>query len=461
MKVIFISLDTLRAKNLGCYGYKHPTSPYMDQIAKEGVLFTQAYASDIPTEVAHTCIFTGKVGLTTGVVSHGSPSSYLPKDHEWLPTIIRKAGFTTAAVDNLYHLKEWFARGYQYYMNTTGKTRWIKGHSINKFAKPWINEHKDEDFFLFLHYWDPHTPYLPPKEYIKEFYDFEKNPYDLTNKSMEPAFNHPAYPFFKRHHFDLLENITDSNYVSALYDAEIRYLDDMLKDLDEYLIKLGIKDDTLLVLFGDHGESLTEHDIYWDHCGLYEATVHVPMIMRWPGKIPEGLKVSNLVQHADLMPTLLEAIGLELPDKLDGKSLWPLILGKKISHHSEIYLSECAWQAARGIRTNQYKYIETYDSGPFSRPPIELYDILEDPNEETNLSDKLPKQVEKFKKQLNDWVDSKLGSEKDPMNEVLIEEGLPFKRRIEKVLSEYGMTWDEWKADPKREKIDLAFNNQS
>ncbi|WP_394184592.1 sulfatase family protein [Metabacillus halosaccharovorans] len=461
MKVIFISLDTLRAKNLGCYGYKHPTSPYIDQIANEGVLFTQAYASDIPTEVAHTCIFTGKVGLTTGVVSHGSPSSYLPKDYEWLPTILRKAGFTTAAVDNLYHLKEWFARGYQYYMNTTGKTRWIKGHSINKLAKPWINEHKDEDFFLFLHYWDPHTPYLPPKEYIKEFYDFNNNPYDLTNKSMERAFNHPAYPFFKHHHFDLLENVTDSKYVSALYDAEIRYLDDMLKDLDEYLIKLGIKDDTLLVLFGDHGESLTEHDIYWDHCGLYEATVHVPMIMRWPGKIPEGFKVSNLVQHADLMPTLLEAIGLELPDKLDGKSLWPLIQGQKVNHHSEIYLSECAWQAARGIRTDQYKYIETYDAGPFSRPPIELYDILNDPNEETNLSDKLPKQVEKFKKQLNNWVDSKLGSEKDPMNEVLIEEGLPFKRRIEKVLSEYGMTWDEWKADPKREKIDLAFNNQS
>ena len=248
MKIIFISLDTLRAKRLGCYGYGLPTSPYIDQIASEGVLFERAFASDVPTEVAHTSIFTGKVGLTTGVVSHGSSSTHLPKECEWLPTILRTAGYTTAAVDNLYNLKEWFARGYQYYINTIGGTRWIDGQTINDRAKPWIIDHKDEDFFLFLHYWDPHTPYLPPKEYIPEFYDVNKDPYDPNNKSMEPAFNHPAYPFFKYHHYDLLGNVTDVNYVNALYDAEIRYLDDLLKDLDDFLIEQGIKDDTMLVL---------------------------------------------------------------------------------------------------------------------------------------------------------------------------------------------------------------------
>ncbi len=212
MKIIFISLDTLRAKRLGCYGYGLPTSPYIDQIASEGVLFERAFASDVPTEVAHTSIFTGKVGLTTGVVSHGSSSTHLPKECEWLPTILRTAGYTTAAVDNLYNLKEWFARGYQYYINTIGGTRWIDGQTINDRAKPWIIDHKDEDFFLFLHYWDSHTPYLPPKEYIPEFYDVNKDPYDPNNKSMEPAFNHPAYPFFKYHHYDLLGNVTDINY---------------------------------------------------------------------------------------------------------------------------------------------------------------------------------------------------------------------------------------------------------
>ena len=449
----------MRAKRLGCYGYGLPTSPYIDQIASEGVLFEKAFASDVPTEVAHTSIFTGKVGLTTGVVSHGSPSTHLPKECEWLPTMLRTSGYTTAAVDNLYNLKEWFARGYQYYINTIGETRWIDGQTINDRAKPWIKEHKDGDFFLFLHYWDPHTPYLPPKEYIPEFYDVNKDPYDPTNKSMESAFNHPAYPFFKYHHYDLLGNVTDVNYVNALYDAEIRYLDDLLKDLDECLIEQGIKDDTMLVLVGDHGESLTEHDIYWDHCGLYEATVHVPMIIRWPGNIPEGLRINSLAQHVDLMPTILEAVGLEKPSNLDGKSLWPLIQGKKEHNHKEVYMSECAWQAARGIRTEQYKYIETYDSGPFTRPPMELYDILDDPNEEKNLAEILPEQVEKFEKMLSNWVKSKLGDHEDPMQIVLREEGLPFKKRIEKVLGEYGLTWHEWLANPSQERIDRAHKS--
>ena len=392
-------------------------------------------------------------------MSHGSPSTHLPKGCEWLPTMLRTSGYTTAAVDNLYNLKEWFARGYQYYINTIGETRWIDGQTINDRAKPWIKDHKDEDFFLFLHYWDPHTPYLPPKEYIPEFYDANKDPYDPTNKSMEPAFNHPAYPFFKYHHYDLLGNVTDVNYVSALYDAEIRYLDDLLKDLDECLIEQGIKDDTMLVLVGDHGESLTEHDIYWDHCGLYEATVHVPMIIRWPGNIPEGLRINSLAQHVDLMPTILEAVGLEKPSNLDGKSLWPLIQGQKEHNHKEIYLSECAWQAARGIRTEQYKYIETYDSGPFTRPPKELYDILDDPDEEKNLAEILPEQVEKFEKMLSNWVKSKLGDHEDPMQIVLREEGLPFKKRIEKVLGEYGLTWHEWLANPGQERIDRAHKS--
>jgi arylsulfatase len=455
MNIVFISMDTMRASRLGCYGYKKPTSPYMDQIAEQGVLFERAYAADIPTEVAHTGIFTGKVGLRTGVVSHGSPLTQLPKKESWLPSLLQNQGFTTAAVDNLYQLKEWFARGYRYYINSVQKTRSIDGKSVNELAFKWIREHKEDDFFLFLHYWDPHTPYQPPASYVPAFYDQSRDPYDPANRSMHAAYNHAAYPFFKHHHYDLLGPVTDAAYVNALYDAEVRYLDDRLRELDELLIAEGVYDDTLLILFGDHGESLTEHDIYWDHSGLYETSVQVPMIMRWPGRIPEGRRVKGLVQQVDMLPTILEAAGILTPSNIDGRSLWPSIRGEADGTHDAIYLSECAWQASRGIVTKDYKFIRTLDAGPFVRPPRELFDLRVDPDETVNIAESSPTIADELAYQLDHWTENMLNGRADPML-TQIEAGLPFRNRIHEILLQYGLTWDEWIQDPRRDRFDEA-----
>lgn len=469
MNIVMISLDTLRASRLGCYGYARPTSPWLDRAAAEGVLFERAYATDIPTEVAHTSIFTGKIGLTTGIVSHGSELAHLPKSTPWLPALLRSAGFTTGAVDNLYQLKEWFARGYRYYINSVGRKRWIDGRTVNDLALPWIREHAGEPFFLFLHYWDPHTPYLPPEKYIPLFYPPGKDRYDPSNRSMERAYNHTAYPFFRHHHYELLGPVTDSGYVDALYDAEIRYLDDLLRELDETLEACGIRDETLLVLFGDHGESLTEHDIYWDHCGLYEPTVHVPVIMRWPGRIAAGRRVSGFVQQSDLFPTILEAVrrqapsgvdgtALRLPEGLDGRSLWPSIEGGENGTRPFVSLSECAWQAARGLLTDRYKLIRYYDSGPFTRPERELYDLAADPQETRNLAQDDPQLAADMESRLNACVAERLGGRPDPMQRQLREAGLPFRRRIEAILREVGLSWDEWVLDPRRERFDALYD---
>ncbi|NHN33703.1 sulfatase family protein [Paenibacillus agricola] len=465
MKVIMISLDTLRADRLGCYGYGKPTSPYIDRIASEGVLMERAYAADIPTEVAHSAVFTGKIGLSTGIISHGSELTYLPKAEEWLPSKLKAAGFLTGAVDNLYNLKEWFARGYRHYMNSSGKKRWIDGRTVNDLALPWIREHKDEDFFLFLHYWDAHTPYLPPDAYMEPFYNKAKDPYQLSNPSMNRAYSHPAYPFFKHHHYHLLGPVTDAEYVNALYDAEIRYLDDFIRELDDHLINLGIQEETLLILFGDHGESLTEHDIYWDHCGLYEQTVHIPLIIRWPGHIPAAKRVKGFVQHADLFPSVLEAIARDAPagidvsalqaaGGLDGRSLWPSINGESEGTVDEVYLSECAWQAARAIRTERYKLIRNYDTGPFTRPDLELYDLQQDPGENINLADELPMLAAEMEERLTGFVSSKLRGRPDPMMIQIHEAQLPFRKRIESILGSVGLSWESWISNPQRERYD-------
>ncbi|MCZ8517379.1 sulfatase [Paenibacillus filicis] len=455
MNIVFVSLDTLRASRLGCYGCEKPTSPYIDRIASQGVLFERAYASDIPTEAAHTGIFTGRLGIHTGIVSHGSALSYLPKGGAWMPELLRRKGFTTAAVDNLYQLKEWFARGYRYYMNSVGEHRHIDGRTVNSLAFPWIREHKEKSFFLFLHYWDAHTPYLPPKEYIESFYEAGRDPFDSSNRSMDQAYNHPAYPFFKHHHYDHLGPVTDSAYIDALYDAEVRYLDDRLRELDQCLIQEGLYENTLLVLFGDHGESLTEHGIYWDHCGLYETTVRVPVIMRWPGVISAGKRVTGLVQHVDLMPTVMEAAGLKLEEPIDGKSLWPVIRGEQEGTQERIYLSECAWQASRGIVTRDYKFIRTLDSGPYVRPVRELYALNADPEELVNLAVEMPVFADQLEHDLEQWVARELTGKQDPMR-LQLEAGLPFQRRIDLILQQYGLSWEEWNADPKREIFDEA-----
>ncbi|UOQ86929.1 sulfatase [Gracilibacillus salinarum] len=460
MKIIMISLDSLRANRLGCYGYPKPTSPYLDKIARDGVLFENAFAADIPTESAHTAIFTGKTGIKNGIVSHGSHLTNLPKSTAWLPTILRSSGLTTAAVDNLYQLKEWFARGYRYYINSVGDERWIDGKTVNGYAKDWLTDHKDEDFFLFLHYWDPHTPYLPPKENIELFYDQNNDPYDPGNQSMEAAYNHLAYPFFKQHHFDLIGPVTDTEYVNALYDAEVRYLDQRLQELDEHLEHLGIKEETFLIIFGDHGESLTEHDIYWDHCGLYDTTVQVPLIMRWPGYIPEEQRIKGMVQQVDLFPTIMDALNIDHDRTIDGKGLWPSIRGEENGTTDTVYLSECAWQAARGIRTEKYKFIKNYDSGLFTRPPKELYDIENDPLETNNLADAQADLAGEFEETLDQWIQDMLAGEKDPMITQLEVEGLPFKKRIERILHTVGLTWNDWRKNPSKEKIDTLMKTK-
>src|SRR5690606_13598340 len=114
------------------------------------------------------------------------------------------------------------------------------GKTVNALTFPWLKEHKREPFFLFLHYWDTHTPYVPPQAYTDLFYEAGRDPFDPQNRSMERAYNHAAYPFFKHHHYDLHGPVTDAEYLNALYDAEVRYLDDRLKELDETQMAEGL-----------------------------------------------------------------------------------------------------------------------------------------------------------------------------------------------------------------------------
>ena len=431
MKAIFLSLDTLRADRLTCLGYHRGLTPHLDRVAAQGALFASAFASDIPTQPSHTALFTGRFGIKTGIVSHFFGPAQLAESVEWLPSMMRDAGHATGAVDHLFAMKDWFVRGYQDYMPPPGRSR-SPGEVVNDIGLAWLDEHYDEDFFLFLHFWDAHIPYVPPKPYHDRFTPDSRHIVDpdITEKLQ----SRPSYPLFYRNNYQHIPHIPNLDYLADLYDAEVAYLDAQIGRVLARLEELGILDDTLLVIFGDHGEVMTEHDSWFDHAGLHDAVTHVPLIIRYPGRVEPG-RHDSFVQLVDVFPTVAELAGLAVPADIDGRSLMPMIRGAVQTHRGEVFLSECTWQATRAIRTEEWKLIRCTDPGIYGGPAFELYHLPSDPDEQRNLAQLRPDVVAALDQRLSDWLHDQLGGRPDPQVEVLAV-GLPAVARLQGVIEE-------------------------
>ena len=346
------------------------------------------------------------------------------------PSLLRKSGYTTGAVDHLFAMKDWFIRGYDDYMPPPGRSR-SPGSVINGIGLPWISEHAHEDFFLFLHFWDAHIPYVPPSPF-KERFSYR------TAGRIDPAITEklegrPSYPLFKQNLYDFLDSMPNLDYIADLYDAEVAYLDFEIGRLFNHLAEEGLLDDTLVVLFGDHGENMTEHDSWFDHAGLYDSVVHVPLILWAPGRIPAA-DVSAMVTLVDVLPTVLEVIGLDPAVGVDGRSLMPLVRGETTTHRDVVMLSEATWQACRGVRTAEWKLVKYLQSTIYGRDGVELYDLAEDPSEQSNVADQHPEVVEDMSARLQHWVSAQLAGRPDPMLSV-IDAGLPAVARLNDVVN--------------------------
>jgi arylsulfatase A-like enzyme len=431
MNLVFVSLDTLRSDRLGCLGNPRGLTPNLDRIASEGLLFEQAFATDIPTQPSHTAIFTGRFGVHSEIVSHFLASANLAEDVPWLPSILQQRGYRTGAVDHLFAMKDWFVRGYDDYMPPMGRSR-SPGSVINDIGFPWIEEHADKDFFLFLHFWDAHIPYVPPLEY-QDIYCAESASH-VDPDVDEKLRSRPTYPLFKQNLYDFLSEIPNLDFIADLYDAEVAYLDFEIGRLFSHLADTGVLDDTIVVLFGDHGEIMTEHDAWFDHAGLYDAVTHVPLIIWRPGQVP-AKRISSMVALVDIMPTVLEMLGEQPIEGSDGKSLLPIARGEIAEHRVEIPLSEATWQAKRGWRTKEWKYIRSYDPGVYPCDPVELYDLTTDHHEQVNIAAQQPDVVAELGKRMDDWLAAQLGDRPDPMK-IVLTEGLPAVQRLRGLIAE-------------------------
>lgn len=436
MNIVFIMVDTLRASRLGCYGYPKPTSPTIDGLAAQGARFERCFAPGIPTTPAHTTLYTGRHPISHNIVGHGGQAD-LDRSIPVLPKLLQNAGMTTAAVDNLFDIKPWFARGYEFYINPSGRHKLnllVSCEEINARAIPWMKAHSGENFFLFLHYWEPHTPYLPPERY-RAFYPKDRDPFAPEHATFAPIKRQPFWGMFGDTWFHKLGPITDAEYVAALYDGEIRHVDDGIAEILDALDSSGLSEDTLVVLTGDHGESMYQHDIFFDHHGLYEDTIHVPLMFRLPAAIRPGQALTPMVQHLDVAPTLLEAVGAPIPESMEGRSLWPVLTGA--AEHGgwdRVVCCEATWQAKWALRTETTKLILAREQDHHNMPPRELYDLTTDPGETNNLALERWEDVQVLERDLEAWIAAglaKSGRTEDPL-------------RVQGIT--LGKRWDNWLA---------------
>jgi len=350
--VYLITIDTLRADHVGCYGYKQVETPALDALAADGVRFTEAFTHSPITNTSHITILTGLLPSVHGVTDFGVP---LSPQHATAAELLKKHGYQTAAfigavILDSNTLAPGLDRGFDFYDNfparTETKERWgrveRRGMEVVEHAETWFEKHRTGPHFVWVHLYDPHDPYEPPP------------------------------PFSEK-------------YKGHLYDGEIAYADSALARWIAFLKKAGVYDNAILVVTGDHGEGLGEHGEETHGLFLYDSTLHIPLILKMPlkmaGTAAHGTVIDAQVRTTDILPTILSATGVAAPAELNGESLLPLIGAQALSDRALFgetdYPLRWGWAPLRALRAENSKLIEA--------PRPELYDLQADPKELKNL----------------------------------------------------------------------------
>lgn len=419
MNVLWIVIDCLRRDHLGCYGYHRNTSPNIDRIAREAVRFDQLISPHIPTQPAHTTLFSGRDAFAHQIVAQGGRRELDPSIR-LLPDLLREQGYFTAAVDNIGRWIEPAFERYDMYPRWShdGSLPWRNGEEVSARALALLEQarHDPRPFFMFLHYWDPHTPYLPPAPFDRMFYEGDER--DPANHSMDAVWQSE---WFKNYFSEWMPGVTDIEFVKAQYDAGIAYSDACLAHVFNRLSELGHWDDTLVVIQADHGEELDDHGCWFDHHGLYDTNVRVPLLLRLPGAKHAGRVIEPMTAMMDLAPTVLSLLGQpELSAGMDGRSLGALIEGSSetTGARESVYLTECTWMRKRGWRTPEWKLISALEPDIYGKPALELYDLGSDPAEQTNLAAERPEIVATLSSERDEYVARRLeecGGATDPL----------------------------------------------
>jgi len=384
--IILISIDTLRADHLPCYGYYRNTAPNISKFAKEGILFEQVVDTGGGTLPVHISMFTSLYPSVHKILADNKRT--LEEERITLTEQLKQKGYKAAAFTDggFLNAKFGFSQGFDIYDDEGGNFVKIMPKVYN-----WLTKNKNKKFFLFIHTYDVHSgfeqlPYDSPEGYnhlyTKDYSgDFTgclngicaSNFLVWINENLKSKGKKPG---------DIFSNLeNDLRYIRALYDGGINYVDKEIGLLFKKFKKLGIYNKSLIIITSDHGEEFLEHGLmlHWQN---YEETARVPLIIKFPSSIIKSKRIFKLVSTIDLMPTILDIVDIPLNDQAQGLSLMPLILKNELKRNFVIIQNT--------IRTEEWKY--------FSRG--ELYKIKEDKFEKRNVINKYPKIQKRLKRLL-------------------------------------------------------------
>lgn len=451
MRVIMLDLDTLRPDHLGCYGYDRNTSPFIDSICRDAMRFDNYYCSDAPCLPSRAALVTGMFGIHSGAINHGDTTADLrlfgngrgfgdPILENNLFFLFRKAGLHTATVSSFAerHSSFWFNAGFHEIVNC-GKRGNESAEEVMPKVLDWVSRNADNDnWFLHVNLWDPHTPYRAPAEFGNPFKN-DPLPQWITEEVFEGHLKHigphsineigmytdkipPQYP-------RQLGRATNREEVKELidaYDCGIRHMDNKIGELLSLLKEKDIYRDMVIIVTSDHGENMGELGIYSEHATADNITPKIPMIMKWPN-MKKGTDQA-FHYNLDLVPTVAELLELPVSAFWDGKSFAETLQKGVETGYPYLVLSQCAHVCQRSVRFDDYIYIRTYHDGYHLFPEEMLFNVEEDFHEQQNLADQRPDLCGKACRYLMDWHQKMMmtsRSQIDPLWTVM-KEGGPF-----------------------------------
>jgi len=452
MRLLYIDIDTQRADHLGCYGYHRNTSPNIDSLAAESIVFNNVHASDTPCLPSRTALLTGRFGIHNGVVNHGGTDAdpvIGGIDREFwsrlqltsFPTRLKRAGLRTATISSFaqrHSAFHWYA-GFDESQRVPGSIGIETADEVFALAEGWLNRNgREEDWFLHVHLWDPHTPYRAPASFGDPFAE-EPLPEWLTEEIRERDWNrcgpHSAQEcngFAPREEPRARwprqpQEIPDMRAVRQMfdgYDTGVLYADEYVGRLLNLLAELGIDDDTAIMLSSDHGETLGELNVYGDHQTADQLVTRVPMLLRWPEMQPRKLDAFHY--QIDVSATVLDLLDVRVPGSWDGESFADSLKQNTDEGRDSLIVSQGAWTCQRGVRWDDYMLIDTLHDGYHLYDDVMLFNIADDPFETTNLASSNQDLVTTGMEKLGNWYGEMMQDAargRDPLQNVIAEGG--------------------------------------